>query len=530
MTDKNISLRVESEEIPDLTHQNPDDLSHSECIRLCHKLSARLAELELQDDGAYHSPSRQDQYLDLYDLAPVGFLSLDEEGLILHANLSVEFMLGASRGSLVGKPFSSFISPAKLDNYNTYRRQLDDSPEIRALELRMVKYGGVTFQGRLEGSCSLTISSGPVYRFILNNITKRKLVEEALLESAEKYRLLYERMSLAVKSASFGVWDWDLAADAVEWDDMMYEIYGISKDAPMPLETWINTVYPGDLASALELLQDKLEHNGREVEFKIVRPDGQVRHIFSAEGFIRNHNNEVIRIVGVHTDITKRKQAEEGLRSYARRLVEMEEELRKKIATELHDEIGRDLTVLGMNCSIICSSLKSVESEKIGSRIEDSAKLIEKISRTTRGIMAGLRPPVLDDYGLVSALRWHAELFSTRTGIAVSVLAEENMPKLKPGVELALFRISQEALMNTAKHADAKLATISLVNQNGTIVFTIADKGRGFCPSSPSHPHDSGWGMTIMRERAELAGAEFAVYAEPGQGTTVTIRVMAEDN
>jgi len=360
-------------------------------------------------------------------------------------------------------------------------------------------------------------------------VLARKRAEEALKASEEKHRLLYERMSLAAKSASFGVWDWDLTTDAVTWDDTMFEIYGLSKTAEVPLETLIDIVYPGDFACALESFKHNIDTGGREVEFKIIRPDGEIRHVYSAEGFIRDDDDQVTRIVGVTTDITTRKQAEEALRSYSRRLIEMEEDLRKKLATELHDEIGRDLTVLGMNFSIISSALSNSGQKNVQERIEDSARLIEDISRTTRNIMAGLRPPVLDDYGLLSAVRWHSELFTARAGVEVSVEADESFPRIRPDLELAIFRIYQEALMNIAKHAKAKAVTITLRNDNRTILFSIADNGIGFNTSACSRQHGNGWGMTIMRERAELVGADFTFVSSPGKGTTVSVTLSLED-
>jgi signal transduction histidine kinase len=359
-------------------------------------------------------------------------------------------------------------------------------------------------------------------------VLARKQAEEALRESEEKHRLLYERMSLAAKTASFGVWDWDITTDEATWDDTMFEIYGIPKTSKVPLETLIDIVYPGDFNCALESLKHNIDKGGRVVEFKIVRPDGQIRYIYSAEGFIRNEENEVTRIVGVSTDITERKQAEETLRRYARRLVEMEEALRKKLAAELHDEIARDLTVIGMNFSIISSALTPAATKKLQARIEDSARLIEGISRNTRNIMAGLRPPVLDDYGLPSALRWHSALFSARSCIEVTLHADESFPRLPPEMELALFRISQEALMNIAKHANAKSVTTTLSYEPGLVRFSVSDDGTGFTLPSVDHLKLSGWGMTIMRERAELVGGKFSYISHPGEGTTVAVEIPLE--
>ncbi|MDA8412824.1 MAG: histidine kinase [Desulfobacteraceae bacterium] len=223
------------------------------------------------------------------------------------------------------------------------------------------------------------------------------------------------------------------------------------------------------------------------------------------------------------------RQAEETLRRYARRLVEIEENLRKKLAEELHDEIGRDLTVLGMNLSIIKSTLANDLPQQIDDRLEDSARLIAGVSRTVRNIMVGLRPPVLDDYGLASALRWHSELFATRTGVQVTVQADELFPRLSPEVELAIFRISQEALMNAAKHAGARIVAVTLECEAGRVRFSVADDGRGTSSPAATRPHGTGWGITFMRERAELAGGTFSFVSQPGQGTVVTVEIPLED-
>lgn len=229
-------------------------------------------------------------------------------------------------------------------------------------------------------------------------------------------------------------------------------------------------------------------------------------------------------------DITERKKAETDLRCYARRLVEMEEDLRKKIATELHDEIGRDLTVVGMNQAAISKSLPDGAPQDLVARVTDSSRLIEGISRTARGIMVMLRPPLLDDYGLLAALRWHVDLFTKRTGIAVAVQADYPLPRLMVEQEMALFRIAQEALMNTSKHAETLEATITISSDNGMFRFTTCDHGKGFAPLSYQHIQDGhGWGMTIMRERAELVGGIFSLDSNPGKGTTISVAIPLEE-
>ena len=223
-------------------------------------------------------------------------------------------------------------------------------------------------------------------------------------------------------------------------------------------------------------------------------------------------------------DITERKLAAADMRNLTSRLITMEEELRVKFATELHDETCRDLTVLGLNLAIINDAMTGVAPKKVISRIKDSGKIIKGISHTVRNIMVGLRPPMLDDFGLLAAVRWHADLFSKRTGVEVSIQADEPFPRFVVEKETALFRISQEALMNVSKYADSQNVTIKLRKTNDMIMFEVIDEGRGFLVKKPSlNQSGCGWGMTIMRERAELNGGRFRVDSAPGQGTTISV-------
>lgn len=225
-------------------------------------------------------------------------------------------------------------------------------------------------------------------------------------------------------------------------------------------------------------------------------------------------------------DVTDRKIAEESLRRYARRLVEMEEDIRRKLAAELHDELGRDLAVLGMNFAMLSEDMSRDLRERLGGRIKNVRGSIEDASRIVRNIMAELRPPVLDDYGLLAALRWHCDLFSKHTGIAVNVRVAEPFPRLLPEKELALFRIAQEALVNIAKHAKASHATIDLGSKGGRITVSIADNGKGFKPRTESTAHGFfGWGLTIMRERALSIGAAFRLDSTPGKGTRILVEL-----
>ncbi len=211
------------------------------------------------------------------------------------------------------------------------------------------------------------------------------------------------------------------------------------------------------------------------------------------------------------------------VRALAARLAEAEEDERKRLARELHDQVGQNLTALGINLNILRGQVGATVGPEIQSRLEDSFRLVDQTTERIRDVMGELRPPVLDDYGLVAALRWYAEDFSARTQIVAEVQGEEPVPRLKPLAEIALFRIAQEALTNVAKHAAVTRVRVG-VDTAGTVVrLVIADDGVGFDPS-----HQNGrmrWGLMTMSERATAVGGHCAIDSQPGKGTWVVVEV-----
>ena len=228
-------------------------------------------------------------------------------------------------------------------------------------------------------------------------------------------------------------------------------------------------------------------------------------------------------------EVVLRTQAMESLHNYAQRLTVLEETMRRKLATELHDELGRNLTVLGLNFNIVSNSLSQNAREKLGERISDSITMLEEMGRKVRSMMTMLRPPLLDEYGLVAALRSHADRFAKRAGIAADTQLEEIEPRLSDELELAFFRIAQEAMANVSKHAEATCVTLKLGRYEGGVRLSISDDGRGFDPCR-NKPSDSGagWGLAIMRERAESVRARFSLDSRPGRGTVLSVETGEE--
>jgi PAS domain S-box-containing protein len=217
----------------------------------------------------------------------------------------------------------------------------------------------------------------------------------------------------------------------------------------------------------------------------------------------------------------------EELRALAVRLEELEDEERRRFVQELHDSVGQNLSALSINLNFVGKLLPPGTDTMVSDRLADCLTLVEETAERTRNLMAELRPTVLDDYGLMAALRWHVERFSERTELTTTLLPEQELKvKLPPTVETAIFRIAQEALTNIVKHAKASQVTLQVEEVEGGVRLVIADDGGGVDPKILRQPGGQlGWGLVTMRERAAAVGGHLSVNSELGKGTQVVLEV-----
>jgi two-component system sensor histidine kinase UhpB len=240
-----------------------------------------------------------------------------------------------------------------------------------------------------------------------------------------------------------------------------------------------------------------------------------------------------IGIIESMHDITERHQTEIALRQSRNRLRALTSQLgelseieKKRLSRELHDQVGQSLTALGINLNIIRAEVAAYASKSLLSRLDDSVELVEQTTQRIRDVLTNMRPPVLDDYGLVAALKWYSRRFHQRTNIIMTVEGYELSPRLPSRQENVLFRIAQEALTNVAKHARASQVIVSIEERSGSISMIITDNGIGFNPSQLTNPRGSqGWGLMTMTERAEAEGGKFKIQSQPASGTQVIVEV-----
>jgi PAS domain S-box-containing protein len=259
--------------------------------------------------------------------------------------------------------------------------------------------------------------------------------------------------------------------------------------------------------------------------FKTGQPIWMLYNVFS----IGDASGEDIGWATVSINITERKRAERALeesrqelRALAGRLINAEEEARKQLSRELHDDLCQKLAILAFDASgaLQLPDASPAEMKRI---LDDLQSRVVQLSQNVRQIAHQLHPSILDDLGLTAALRELCEEFSAREGIEL-IFEEANMPKNIP-VETAscLYRITQEALHNISKHARATQIRVTIHREPEGIRLCISDNGAGFDPETNSSRHSLG--LVSMKERVRLVRGEFSIQSELGRGTAVTVSV-----
>ena len=234
--------------------------------------------------------------------------------------------------------------------------------------------------------------------------------------------------------------------------------------------------------------------------------------------------NLIVEVAHRVFPLFERARAEEALRDSTarasklqRRLIEAEESERRMIHRELHDRIGQDLATVKLNIELACT----VPSAEVGKRLKAALEVVQSAINTSRDLMSELRPPGLDDHGLGVALKIFAGTLEDRLPIAVSVRDVDLALRLPHLIEASLFRIAQEAINNAAKYANARTVEISFVQKPEQVHLVIADNGCGF--ETIQLLETGGYGLKIMRERAEAVDAELKVESSPGRGTRIIV-------
>jgi PAS domain S-box-containing protein len=219
-------------------------------------------------------------------------------------------------------------------------------------------------------------------------------------------------------------------------------------------------------------------------------------------------------------DVTDRERTRRDLAAFAAEVASAREQEKARIARELHDELAQSLTAMKMDVSWARQNLD--RREEVAARLAGALEMIDAAVGATRRIAADLRPPVLDDLGLVAAVEWLVHNFEERQHVACLLDLDRDLDLQEPHAT-ALFRMLQEALANVAKHAHPAHVEVHLRREREGVCLSVQDDGAGFSPSDPRKP--ASLGLVGLRERAQLLRGTLTIVSAPGQGTRVEAHV-----
>ena len=368
----------------------------------------------------------------------------------------------------------------------------------------------------IEMLCALGTQIGIAVENAILYAEERKTVEQLRI-SEERYRTLFQK-------AHDAIWVHDMDGNIVSANVAAARLtgYDIEELYRMNVKSFLSEE---SLLLAKEIRSRLLDKRtvSQPYEQKLITKEGKEAILKLTTGLVEV-NGEVIAFQHIARDVTVEKRMQESLRFHLGQITLAQEEERKRIARELHDETIQSLVVLARQLEEITSGKKGIsEYKKI--QLDILRDRVNNIIADVRRLSQDLRPPALDRLGLLPALEWLASDISKRSAMNVEVMIKGVSRRFSPDIELLLFRVTQEALRNTLKHSKATSAEVTVEFSEKLVSITVKDNGQGFyIPQTTGDLVMQGrLGLAGMEERIQLVGGNLKITSKPGKGTAVII-------
>ncbi len=331
-------------------------------------------------------------------------------------------------------------------------------------------------------------------------------------------------LAQAEQLANVGSWETDLKTGRSTMSKNLLQMYGLASETEWDRETYWERVHPEDRPRARStVVRATAECKPFEFVVRYLSPDGTYRVHFNRAIQIPGPDGKAARSIGVSHDITEQVRAEEELRQLSSRLLQLQDEERRRIARDLHDSVSQKLLSINLNLAQFTKS-HDLGSKRARQILVDTRRTVRDLSREIRSLSYLLHPPLLDELGLASAIEQYAEGFSQRSGIAMEFEMPSEIGRLPKESEMALFRIVQEALGNIQRHSGSRRGKIRLAREGEDIVMEITDEGRGMGSENLSkrlaRSGTLGVGILGMRERMRQLRGRLEITSSD-RGTTI---------
>lgn len=478
--------------------------------------------------------SREDRYRTLLSTTGSVIVHLTADLRIQEWNPAAEELFGYRRAEVLGRNYvDRFITESLREPMIRSLKEVIGGGALKGNESRVVARDGsertviwnITRLENAEGEAGILA--------VGQDITARQELEEKLRDAQR----LQRRINEAVPEH---IYLYDLPDERTIYSNRKMErILGYAED-DLPQMTGdhfqprLLHEDPGAFEAMLEQLEGdvvvttmhRLQH--RDDSWRTLR----ARNVL----FARDRNGSVRQFLGLLQDVTESQRADEALRAsreelrrLAQHLQSVRDEERTEIAREIHDQLGQELTALKIHMSVLKNAGNDLDlSDGLHETIETMSQLVHTTTESVRRLSRDLRPHPTAHLGLIQAMGWHCEEFSKQMGTPCRFQTQLDTVSISRERETHMFRILQEALTNVARHSGASSVEVELEENDGNLVLTVADDGKGI--SEDVITTGRSVGLTGMRERAHLCGGEVTIFCAPGAGTIIVARVPESES
>jgi PAS domain S-box-containing protein len=480
-------------------------------------------------------PEFIDLYRSFFEFAPDPMGVTDPDtGIILDVNKAFEAWSGYSREEILGKSIVKLGFWVRKEDREAFIHKLYDTENVEDMEIDW-KTGRGDVKRLLFSARLIDTPRGKFVLYIGRDITERKTMERVLRESERRLSDIIEFLP----DATFVI---DREGTVIAWNRAMEEMSGVSKKDMIGKSNHVYAIpFYGRRRKLLIDMVGELNEDD-DSKYIYVKRNG---HTIYAEAFtealyggrgaclwgtaaalLDEHGNRVGAIESIR-DITEHSMAEERLRSsyeelrrLSAHIEEVRENERAAIARELHDVLGQILAVINMDLRWLNKKIPAHEKQLLG-KVTAALTLVKQATRTVQKVSSGLRPVVLDDFGLAAAIDHALKEFRDQTGITTSLVIDGTVTDIDKDTSIALYRIFQEALTNVMRHSEATHVEVSLQVEGDDVQLMVRDNGRGI-----SKQQISDWnslGILGMRERVSFIGGRIDIAGSSGAGTCITV-------
>lgn len=454
------------------------------------------------------------------------------DGHIVDANKTCEKLTGFTHQELLGKNVREIVRSEFLGQAREVRRRLLSGEKItQPYEQRLVRKDGRI--GIIKTATSLVIIDGNVRGFqnIARDITEEKQLQEML--------------SKIINGSPIATFVIDKQHKITHWNIAIAALSGMNTQEMAGTDRQWQAFYTEKRPTMADLIVDgasagevEAYYRGKYKKSQLIEGAFEAEDLFTVLGEqgkwllftaspIKNEGGEIIAAIETLQDVTEEKELQEDMHFYGQLITKAQEEERKRLARELHDEVSSSLLLLTQRLDAVTSSIRPRQSQGLKEKLETLRNQAIEALEYLRRYAQDLRPRILDDLGLIPALEWMAEDMEDNYGIRAHVEVIGSERSLLAEVQLLVFRIAQQALSNIRRHAEASAVAIKLEFGDNNLVMIVSDNGKGF--EAPQRIEDLAsagrLGIMGMYERARLLGGTLEVKSELGKGTQVIARL-----